>query len=259
MRRPSPSSSLLALGACALLVTGCAGRDERPTTPSRTDVPGPRASAEAEALWAGMAAVQAMDPVRDFDAHLSGFHFVNGDPDRQVESHYFVQQVNADFWQALLYDGDGEDAKLVGVEYLISERLFRTLPAEEQRLWHSHGFEVAAGTLVAPGAPAKAERALMEEVATTYGKTIYLWSVDRGDTLPLGAPALMMAPTATGQIDERLIEERDRRLGLSTDAVRRRRSDIVVPPPQGEADAWQRGEVVQFGVTSGAGGAEQSK
>lgn len=249
---------LAALGACALLVSGCAGKDERPTSPSQTNVPGPRASAETEAMWTGMAAVQDMDPVRDFDAHLSGFHFVNGDPGRQVESHYYVQQVNADFAQALIYDGDGDDAKVVGVEYMISDRLFRSLPAEEQRMWHSHGFEVVSGALIAPGAPAAAESALMDEIATTYGKTIYFWNVDRGETLPLGAPTLMMAPIATGQIDPHLLDERDRRFGIETDAIRRARADIENPAPQGEANGWQRGEVVQFGVTEGAD-AQRSK
>lgn len=259
MRRPSPSSSLLALGACALLVTGCAGKDERPSTPSQTNVPGPQASADTEAMWTAMAAVQDLAPVEDFDAHLKAFHFVNGDPERQVESHLYVQQVNQDFAQSLIYDGDGPDAKLVGVEYMISDRLFRSLPAEEQRMWHSHGYQVVSGDLVAPGAPDEAERELMEEMATTYGKTIYFWNVDRGETLPLGAPTLMMAPNATGQIDQRLIEERDTRLGLDTDAIRRQRSRIENPLPQGEANAWQRGEVVQFGVTQGAGGAQRSK
>lgn len=259
MRRPSPSS-LLALGACALLVSGCAGKDERPSTPSRTNVPGPQASAEMEAMGAGLAAVQDMAPVEDFEAHLTGIHFVNGDPSRQVESHYFVQTVNEDFSQALIYDGDGADAKLVGVEYMISDRLFRSLPAEEQRMWHSHGYEVVSGNLVAPGVPTEAETPLMEEIATTYGKTIYFWNVDRGETLPLGAPTLMMAPTATGQIDQEMIDERDRRLGLDTDAIRRERSKIENPIPQGEANGWQRGEVVQFGVGQGGnGGAQRSK
>lgn len=35
---------------------------------------------------------------------------------------------------------------------------------------------------------------------STYGKTIHTWQVDRGDTLPLGAPQLMMSPTADGQV-----------------------------------------------------------
>lgn len=253
MRRPSPSSMLLALAACASFVSGCAGHDERPTTPSRTNVPGPQTSAETEARGASLMAAQSMAPVRDFDAHLAGFHFVNGDVGRQVESHYYVQQINQDFRQALLYDGDGGDAKLVGIEYMISDRLFRTLPSEEQRMWHSHGFEVVSGELIAPDAPAMAEHELMQELATTYGKAIYLWRPDGHDSLPVGPPTLMMVPTATGQLDPQLLEERDARLDVSTEAVRRGRSNIQSPAPEGEANAWQRGEVVQFGVTRGGG------
>ena len=29
-------------------------------------------------------------------------------------------------------------ARLIGVEYIISERLFKALPEEEKRFWHSH-------------------------------------------------------------------------------------------------------------------------
>lgn len=29
-----------------------------------------------------------------------------------------------------------------GIEYIISDRIFETLPAEEQKLWHSHEYEV---------------------------------------------------------------------------------------------------------------------
>lgn len=29
-------------------------------------------------------------------------------------------------------------ARLLGVEYIISERLFNELPEEEKRFWHSH-------------------------------------------------------------------------------------------------------------------------
>lgn len=29
-----------------------------------------------------------------------------------------------------------------GVEYVISEKVFKTLPQEEKQLWHSHEFEV---------------------------------------------------------------------------------------------------------------------
>lgn len=30
----------------------------------------------------------------------------------------------------------------VGVEYIVSDKIFETLPADEQKLWHSHAYEV---------------------------------------------------------------------------------------------------------------------
>lgn len=31
-----------------------------------------------------------------------------------------------------------------GVEYIVSDRIFETLPKEEQKLWHSHAYEVCS-------------------------------------------------------------------------------------------------------------------
>jgi len=31
---------------------------------------------------------------------------------------------------------------LAGIEYIVSERLFESLDPEEQKLWHSHDYEV---------------------------------------------------------------------------------------------------------------------
>jgi Protein of unknown function (DUF1264) len=45
------------------------------------------------------------------------------------------------------------DARLIGIEYIISEQRFRDLPDEEKRLWHGHHYEVKSGILVAPGNP----------------------------------------------------------------------------------------------------------
>ena len=50
----------------------------------------------------------------------------------------------------MLYDSPAKNARLIGVEYMISPRLFATLDAEEKRLWHSHVFEVKSGMLVMP-------------------------------------------------------------------------------------------------------------
>jgi hypothetical protein len=39
----------------------------------------------------------------------------------------------------------------------------------------------------------------MQDLSTTYGKTIHTWQVDKGDPLPLGPPTLMMSFTADGK------------------------------------------------------------
>ena len=53
--------------------------------------------------------------------------------------------------QCILTDSDAKGARIIGIEYMISKELFDGLDPEEQKLWHSHRYEVASGSLVAPG------------------------------------------------------------------------------------------------------------
>ncbi len=104
-----------------------------------------------------------------------------------------VTNVALDVRQCLIYDTPLPNARLIGVEYMISSSLYETLDAEERKLWHSHVFEVKSGMLILPGPgglarPAweQAETKEMEEVISLYGKTYHFWQVDKGDKLPLG-------------------------------------------------------------------------
>lgn len=101
----------------------------------------------------------------------------------------------------------------MGVEYIIDEKLFASLPATEKAMWHSHGYEVSTGQLIAPGIPAPAEHALMARLAQTYGKTWHTWHTDQDKALPMGVPQLMMGFTADSQADPEMVEQRNRRLG----------------------------------------------
>jgi hypothetical protein len=47
-----------------------------------------------------------------------------------------------------------------------------------------------------------AETEEMKEVIGLYGKTYHFWQVDRGDTLPLGRPELMMSFTKDEQVSD---------------------------------------------------------
>lgn len=138
--------------------------------------------------------------------------------------------------QCILYDGPGPNARLIGVEYMITPKLYETLSSEERPLWHSHVFEVKSGMLIMPGphilssAWETAETKEMEDVVTLYGKTYHLWQTDRGDTLPLGKPELMMSFTGEGQFDfERHVGERDKRFGV--DYRRKREAREGIPRP----------------------------
>ncbi|KAG6575335.1 Oil body-associated protein 1A, partial [Cucurbita argyrosperma subsp. sororia] len=116
-----------------------------------------------------------------------------------------------------------------GIEYIISENLFLTLPDEEKRFWHSHEYEVKSGTLFMPGVPGAIERVDMEKVCKTYGKVFHFWQVDRGDILPLGIPQLMMALTRDGQLDPSLSLKVETRYGVSFEEERRKRESMSGP------------------------------
>ncbi|MFO7562504.1 MAG: OBAP family protein [Enhygromyxa sp.] len=185
-------------------------------------------------------------PIRAISTYLDAFHFYNGDLEEQVEAHHYVTILDPDRMQALIYDGNSENARLIGVEYIISARLFDQLPAEEKKLWHSHLYEVKSGQLIAPGLAEAAERELMTELVSTYGKTWHTWHTHRHGDVPMGIPALMMSFTDDGQIDPTLLSTRDQRFGVDSAKIAASRADIPEPDLDPLADIWEEGEVIQL-------------
>ena len=133
-------------------------------TVSPVEAPGAATSSDTKVLEAGAAIVQGKAPL---NVYLDGFHFASGDMKAQAEAHHFCSVLNEEVFQCVVYDGNGHDAKLMGVEYVISGQLFGTLPADEKKLWHSHVHEVKSGQLIAQSLPGPAERRLMEKLIGT--------------------------------------------------------------------------------------------
>src|SRR5689334_16037797 len=172
----------------AAILAGCGGGN----CESNVTVPGASESAKPRALEAGAAGLQNIPPIEAINAYLDGFHFYNGNLQIQMEAHHYCSIVNEDLIQCVIYDGNVRDARLMGVEYIVSAKLFATLPDDEKPLWHSHVHEVKSGQLIAPGIPEAAEHELMEKLVGTYGKTIHTWHTDRKMALPIGTPKIMM-------------------------------------------------------------------
>ncbi|MEW6706788.1 MAG: OBAP family protein [Pseudomonadota bacterium] len=206
------------------------------------DPPGDDKTAKTRALEAGARLLQRGAPLRGMDIYLNGFHPMKAQPGHHMEAHHFCRQVNEDFAQCVLFDGNGPEARLNGVEYIVSAKLFETLPEAERQYWHPHNGEILSGQLVAPGIPDAAEKALMKQKINSYGKTWHLWNTgpqgQGGDALPLGEPMLAWSFNRDGELPQPMIAGRDQRLGIDSAAKRRQRADLVpLARPQAGVDA----------------------
>lgn len=192
--------------------------------------------------------IQEKNPISAINMYLNGFHFYADDMGRQIEAYHFCRHVNEEFFQCVIYDGNSNDSRLIGIEYIVSERIFKSLPDDEKALWHSHRHETTSGELVMPGIPETVEHAAMASLVNSYGKTWHTWQIDRYASLPLGIPQLMMGFTADGQLKPDMIAKRDNDLKLSTETSRKARSDLArsAPPVVPGADSWQQGSSPQL-------------
>ena len=111
----------------------------------------------------------------------------------QVAYHYCKPMGDELVAQCLLYDGTGPEARLIGVEYLVTAEVFEKMPPEEKAYWHDHKYEVDAGLLKSLTQSGAEEKATLAKVRTLYGKIFHTWST--GKTYPQGPARLFWAVT----------------------------------------------------------------
>ncbi|KAF2969581.1 hypothetical protein GQX73_g4004 [Xylaria multiplex] len=198
------------------------------------NVPGDTVPAEDMVLEIGASLIQNFEPTKQLCAHLNAFHTYADEPGRYVEANHYCAHLTEDVRQCILYDSPGPNARLIGIEYMITPKLYETLPTDERKLWHSHVYGLQQ-------AWEAAETQEMKHVIGLYGKVYHLWQTDRGDELPLGAPKLMTSFTAENQFDfVKAVGERDQRFGTDYSRKRQSREDIEAPAIHEDADsAWK--------------------
>jgi hypothetical protein len=217
----SKSSAKVLILWLAMILGGC-GRDTAP----KVDPAGAPTSPKTDALKAGATVMQTHAPVNAMNVYIVGFHPMKDDPEHQMEAHHFCRQANEDFAQCALFDGNTATANLTGIEFIISGKAFDALPEAEKRYWHPHNAEILSGQLIAPGIPEVAEKELMRTKMNSYGKTWHVWMTDHGHTMPLGDAMLAWSFNRDGEAKPGLVEERDKRMSISTGDKRRDREEL---------------------------------
>jgi hypothetical protein len=165
-------------------------------------------------------------PLEDLHLDLCAFHVAKEfDKDKrksQVEAHHYCMPLSDDLFQCIVLESNKPKARILGVEYIVTDRIYQKLPDGEKRYWHPHPYEVTSGLLVAPNLSPEEDTKLMEMVKTTWGKTWHTWPNPK-ESLPLGEPILMWAFDRDGQIDPQLIQKRDEDLKIDTKTIQKRR------------------------------------
>jgi hypothetical protein len=167
-----------------------------------------------------------MAPVEALHAHFCGIHLAKTNPGFQIIVQHYCMSRSEEMHQCLLYDSADKSAKLLGVEYIISNRLYQELPEVEKKYWHPHTYEVLAGGLIAPGMKPDDELAFMKALLTTWGKTWHTWP-NPSTKVPVGEPLLMWASTGDGQISEEVLAARDRQFNVSVARIRAERCRAI--------------------------------
>lgn len=176
-------------------------------------------------------ALQTSKPLEQMNIYLVAPHPMKDNPHHQMIAHHFCHQVNQDFAQCVLFDGNTLKANLSGIEYIISEEIFEQLPEEEKPYWHPHNYEILSGQLIAPGLPMTAEKALLRDKMNSYGKTWHLWntgSVDhKGDKVPMGPAILAWSLNHDGEVNPELLENYEEQMNFIVGEKKRQRKNLA--------------------------------
>ena len=73
-------------------------------------------------------AIQPKYPLDAMSTYLNGFHMYADEMGRQVEASHFCIHLRHDLHQCVIFDRNAPDARLIGIEYIISEERFRHCP-----------------------------------------------------------------------------------------------------------------------------------
>ena len=124
---------------------------------------------------------------------FAGVHLLKDLPEYSKVAYHYCKPVSAEVAQCVLYDGTGPDAKLIGIEYLVSDELYQKMPLGEKQYWHDHKHEIDTGLLKSLTQTGDEEKKTLAAVRPLWGKVYHTWTT--GATYPIGPPRLFWSVT----------------------------------------------------------------
>jgi hypothetical protein len=158
-------------------------------------------------------------PVEDFSVLLNTFRTIDKE---QANVWEYRSESSYDVAQSLILDTSKDKMKLLGVEYTISDNVYKELSEDERKSWHSNSYEVNAGLVAGPKLLPFDEETLIRKLRSSWSKTYWLWNP--AYKVPVGTVRFWKPFSDDGQVDPSLLARRDSELNVSTIALRRKRN-----------------------------------
>lgn len=170
------NGKMLALVSVALIVGGVVGYSLKAPTVEKVQQPSTSPTP-----------IPSNKPHEGFTLHIDAEkHFPRNE---KKIAHHFCKQVQGGMFECQLYDSDEKDARLVGIETVVSTDTWKTFDQVEQKLWHYHKIEIPKVNAKFPDLSKEEAAKVMTTLEETYGKIYLLWDPSKSD-LPIGQPSI---------------------------------------------------------------------
>jgi hypothetical protein len=156
-------------------------------------IPVSNTAAQQQGMTNATSSSAAAKPVDGYNlpqGHLNAVRHVFDDPSLRVE--HFCKPSDKIMMVCQLYDSNSSSATLIGIEYIITQQQYDSLPNREKPYWHAHREELKperADPMMPELSPEQAQ-AEMAKMLPTWGKVIITWIPS--DDLPSFPPQVQL-------------------------------------------------------------------
>lgn len=148
------------------------------------------AIAQQQGMMTNATAAKPVDGYNLPQGHLNAVRHNFDDPSLRVE--HFCKPHDSIMMVCQLYDSNSANATLIGIEYMITQEQYDSLPNREKPYWHAHREELRperADPMMPELSPDQAQ-AEMAKMFPTWGKVIITWIPS--DDLPSFPPQVQL-------------------------------------------------------------------